>query len=90
MASEPDFMWKMPIFRYLRIAKVIYHEIGHHIHVVHRPVYKGKEDVADYWSRRLSRAFFRRRYWYLVPVAVVIFSGKKCVEWIAPKKSSES
>lgn len=86
---EPGFYWKIPIFRYMPIASIFYHELGHHIHSVHEPVYKGREDVADYWSRRLSRMFFQRRYWYLVPVAVVVSWGMTCAKWIAPKKSGE-
>jgi hypothetical protein len=86
---EPGFIWKIPAVRYLPIASVVYHEIGHHIHAVHEPVYKGKEDVADYWSRRLGRAFFKRRYWYLIPVAVVVSWGRDFAKWIAPKKVSE-
>jgi hypothetical protein len=90
VGREPDFVWKVPAFRYLPIASVIYHEIGHHIHAVHEPVYEGKEDVADYWSGRLSRKFFRRRYWYLVPAAVLFSWGKKSVGWIAPRKAGGS
>jgi hypothetical protein len=50
------------------LSTVLYHEIGHHIHAVHRPVFEGKENVAEDWSRKLSRFFYRRRYWYLIPV----------------------
>jgi len=89
VGREPGFIWKIPALRYLPIAPVIYHEIGHHIHAVHEPVYKGKEDVADYWSRRLRRAFFRRRYWYLVPAAIVLSWARDFAKWIAPKKAAE-
>ena len=52
-------------------GEALYHEIGHHIHAAHRPVYKGKEDVAEYWRRKLWVRFVRRRYWYLFPVLYV-------------------
>ena len=61
--------------------EVLYHEIGHHIHAEHRPVYKGKEDVANYWRRKLWSKFARRRYPYLVPVFFV--TGK--IMWLSKK-----
>jgi len=62
---------KLPLVRYMPVGEVLYHEIGHHIHAAHRPVYKGKEDVAEYWRRKLWVRFVRRRYWYLFPVFYV-------------------
>jgi hypothetical protein len=64
----PSWVLRVPMSRYLIVGDVLYHEIGHHIHRVHRPVYEGKENVAKDWSRKLGRAFFRKRYWYLVPL----------------------
>jgi hypothetical protein len=60
-----NWVLRLPVFRYMAIGGVLYHEIGHHIHQVHRPVYEGKENVAEAWSSRLGRSFIRRRYWYL-------------------------
>ncbi len=62
---------KLPLVRYMPAGDVLYHEIGHHIHAAHRPVYKGKEDVAEYWRRKLFLRFMRLRYWYLVPLFYV-------------------
>jgi hypothetical protein len=45
---------------------VLYHEIGHHIHAEHKPVYEGKENVAEDWSDKLLRHFYRKHYWYLM------------------------
>jgi hypothetical protein len=58
---------KTPL-RYGPLAKVLYHEIGHHIHAERKPVFKGKEDVADGWSGKLLGLFYRRHYWYLMPL----------------------
>jgi len=49
-----------PSFGYLPILQVLYHEIGHHIHAVHRRGYEGKENVAEEWSRKLGRRFYLR------------------------------
>jgi hypothetical protein len=66
---EPRWVLRAPLLRYEALSTVLYHEIGHHIHAVHRPIYEGKENVAEDWSRNLSRRFYRRRYWYLMPLA---------------------
>jgi hypothetical protein len=52
------FRW-IPLFRYVVSANVLYHEIGHHIHTVHKPVHDRHENVAEDWSRRLSRHFWQ-------------------------------
>jgi len=59
------------------LSEVLFHELGHHIHRVHRPEYEGKENVADKWSEGLTRKFMSGRYWYLVPLAapIALFAG---------------
>lgn len=64
----PRSLWKIPLLRYAELSEVLYHEIGHHIHAVHKPVYDGEENVAEDWSRKLSGRFYRTHYWYLMPV----------------------
>jgi len=54
----------------LELSEVFFHELGHHIHRVHRPEYKEREDVADNWSKKLASRFIRGRYWYMLPLAV--------------------
>ena len=66
----PEFKW-LPLLRTQAFAKVLYHEIGHHIHKTSEPEYREREDVADDWGRNLSRKFMRSHYWYLAPVALV-------------------
>jgi hypothetical protein len=69
LKSEPSWVLRTPILRYQSLSTVLFHEIGHHIHAVHKPIYEGKENVADDWGRKLGRRFFRKRYWYLKPLA---------------------
>ena len=66
--AAPSWVSRVPLLRHTIVGTVLYHEIGHHIHAVHRPVYDGKENVAEDWSRKLGRQFIRQRYWYLMPV----------------------
>jgi hypothetical protein len=64
----PPWITKLPFLRYWELDTVLFHEIGHHIHVAHVPVYEGKENIAEDWSRTLKRRFFRRHYWYALPL----------------------
>lgn len=67
LKASPPWSLRIPVARYAEFGEVLFHEIGHHIHAVHIPIYDGKENVAEDWSRRLRRQFFRKHYWYLVP-----------------------
>jgi hypothetical protein len=58
--------------RDMDLAEVFFHELGHHIHRVHKPKYEGREDVADKWSKKFTTKFLADRYWYLLPIAVPI------------------
>jgi hypothetical protein len=68
LKSQPTWALKTPLLRYSEFGEVLYHEIGHHIHAVHEPVHRGKENVAENWSKKLRWEFFRSRYWYLIPI----------------------
>jgi hypothetical protein len=70
--SGVGWWYRVPVLRYIVASDVLYHEIGHHIHAVHRPVYEGKENVAEDWSGRLMRDFNRKHYWYLWPLLRVV------------------
>ena len=59
----PPMLFRVPLFRDMVFAEVLYHEVGHHIHRTVRPEYQEREDVADKWRGVLWWSFFRRRYW---------------------------
>jgi hypothetical protein len=48
-------------FQENEIGGVLFHEIGHHIDAAHRPEFREKEDIADDWSKKLSREWFRKK-----------------------------
>jgi hypothetical protein len=81
LRSEEPWFRRLPILRYYALATVLFHEIGHHIHAVHKPVFEGKENVAEDWSKKLFGRFCRLRYWYLrpfvYPIWVLIRLGKR-------------
>jgi hypothetical protein len=68
LKSQPPWALKTPLLRYSEFGEVLYHEIGHHIHAVHKPVHEGEENVAEDWSKKLRWEFFRKKYWYLIPI----------------------
>lgn len=87
MQSVPRVLWKLPLLRCVTLSDVLYHEIGHHIHAVHKPIYKDTEDVAEEWKRRLAARFLRRRYWYLVPLAYVFSPINWYRKWRKTRKA---
>lgn len=71
-------LW-LPIVREYVFGQVLFHELGHHIHLelghefeIIRPVYtkKEKEDVANKWAVRLNGYFFRKTYSHAMPLIV--------------------
>jgi len=63
---------RVGFIRDMELSELLFHELGHHIHEVHKPKFENKEDVADKWSKRYSKKFLRDRYWYLTPIAIPI------------------
>ena len=64
----PGSILYIPILREMMISKTLYHEIGHHIHLTQAPEHREKEDVADKWSIRLERYYFRKQH----PICIII------------------
>lgn len=63
-------LWsRMPFFRDILFSRVLFHEIGHHIHATARPEFREKEDVAERWQERLLRNYFHSRYRWLFVLA---------------------
>jgi len=59
---------KLPFIRDVFFADIIFHEIGHHIHITKAKQFRERECVADDWARRLGELYLRRRRWYLFPL----------------------
>jgi hypothetical protein len=66
---EKTFWARIRLFRESRLADVLFHEIGHHIHRTIRPEYREKEDVADVWKVRLQRNYHKQRFGWIGIVA---------------------
>ncbi len=74
LRSFPAIIQRIPFFQDLIMADVLYHEVGHHIHKTSVPVHREREDVAEFWRKKLIGIYFRKRYWYLRPLAIVLKS----------------
>ena len=61
---------KISLLRDLVFADVLFHEIGHHIHMTRAKVHREREDVADEWMHRLGKTYLKRK-WYLRPLAKI-------------------
>jgi hypothetical protein len=88
LKGTPAWTLRLPLVRYVEFGEVLHHEIGHHIHAVHKPIHDGPENVADAWSRKLSINFFRKHYWYIVPVKYPLLLLIKLALWIAQRLRS--
>jgi hypothetical protein len=64
----------IPPVRDILLGKVLYHELGHHLHGVVQPEHRDREVVAEEWRRKLLGTYFRRTYWYLLPVLWPVIS----------------
>lgn len=64
-------------------GKVLFHEIGHHVHATVRPEFAEKEDVADDWGKKLLGNYFLKRYWFIPKPAL------KIVGWVLKAIAAE-
>ena len=70
VAQCPRAMKISPL-RDLVFADVLFHEIGHHIHLTRTKEFREREDVADDWIHRLGESYLANRKWYVLPLAKV-------------------
>jgi hypothetical protein len=62
---EKTLWLHVPYFRESKLADVLFHEIGHHIHCTVAPEHREKEDVADVWKVRLQRNYHKQRFGWI-------------------------
>ena len=78
---------RISFFKNVAFSKVLFHEIGHHIHFTQKPMYKDREMVADKWGIILSRRYLGKKYWYLIPVYFLIKVLVKLYKFIVKKRN---
>ena len=65
-----DVSWfdrRIPVLRNSMFAKVLYHEIGHHVQMISNSKLVKKEAFADEYALRLRRRFAQHRYRHIRP-----------------------
>ena len=85
--GRPEWTWRMGFLRELFLARVFYHELGHHIVRSIEPVSGDKELHAERWRKELTRVAFRRRYGVLVIPARPL---ARALRWFSNAKAKQS
>ena len=82
----PRPLTHVALARDIAVGRVLYHEIGHHLHETVGSAARGGESSAEAWRKRLSRVHGRKRYGYLRPVLRMIRSVVRTVKWVGPSR----
>ncbi|HKV93825.1 MAG TPA: hypothetical protein VJW20_14860 [Candidatus Angelobacter sp.] len=90
----PLLFLRLPVVGFMLIGKVLFHELGHHLHYTSHPEFKEKEDVADRWSKTLMKTAFRKRYRYsrhiLRPIYKLLgFAARRLAPSLRPRKTGD-
>lgn len=67
----PRVVQLVPFVRDILLAKVLFHELGHHIHRTLSRQAGEAEDIAEEWARKMMARYVRRRYWYAIPLILL-------------------
>lgn len=67
-ASGHSLLMRFAVAQDVAIASTLYHEIGHHIDAMTVKGRVSREAAAEDWVAKLGRPYFKRRYWYLLPI----------------------
>jgi hypothetical protein len=67
------------------MSRTLFHELGHHIHGTIASAARSSEVAANEWRDRLAVLYFRKRYWYLVPLFRVLRLLLIPLRWLTPR-----
>jgi hypothetical protein len=70
---------KLQVARDLAFGRVLFHEVGHHLHDTRRGTGPTGEAGAESWRARLTRIHVARCYGYLRPLAPLLWALRKVV-----------
>ena len=86
LSDWPRFSLRIPFIREMLISEPLFHEVGHHIHANQEPEYRDGELVADNWESRLHGYYYRRKHWYLIPIAIPFWVVKRISKKMRKRK----
>ncbi len=58
----------LPAFREVFVARVLFHELGHHVSSMIEPTHASREAVAERWAKKLARQALMARFPTLHPL----------------------
>jgi hypothetical protein len=68
LAGLPRFLFRWTTLKDLILARVLFHELGHHLHATQAPEHAEPEDVAERWRMRLTREAFALLHPRSIPI----------------------
>ena len=83
----PIWLLHIRFFVDTAVSDVFFHELGHHIHQTQTHEHKEKEDVAEEWSKRLSKRYMWKRYWYILGC---LYPFKRLFDWLLKRYDEKS
>lgn len=75
----------LPFVQDFIMSRTLFHELGHHIHGTIASAARSSEVAANEWRDRLAVLYFRKRYWYLVPLFRVLRLLLIALRWLTPR-----
>ncbi len=63
----PRFLFRWPTLKDLILSRVLFHELGHHLHATQAPEHDEPESVAERWRMRLTREAFAKLHPRSIP-----------------------
>ena len=63
--QEEDFVLRFGLIRAHIIGKVLFHELGHHVHANFKPKHEDKEIMADQWQKDFWKNYVRKNHFIL-------------------------
>ena len=72
LGQWPGWVTRVPVLRYYIVTHVFFHELGHHVYATQNPAAPPSETVSARIGSQMAGAYFRRRYWPLVPFLYIV------------------
>lgn len=80
---------RLQFLRDLVVGRVLFHEVGHHLHATRRSVWRAPEPAAEEWRRRLTRIHVRQHYAYLRPILRLLSAITRALRARAPRRRTD-
>lgn len=68
----PRILFRVAFFADVAIARVLFHELGHHLDARVSPGVRSREGRAEEYRKELSKEYFRSKYRALAPLAFLL------------------